>query len=205
MADEPAENPVEHPILNITGDKIALGPIRRDLVPLYQRWINDFEVTRTLGIGTGPMTLEAEQAWYDGASRRGHDALFTIYERVTLRPIGNTGLHDVDLSHGTAEFGIVIGDKECWGRGCGTEAATLMLDYGFHALGLHNIWLRVYDFNERGIRAYTRAGFREIGRRREAVRRGQRYYDLVLMDCLAPKFEGQVLRRLLAPGGGDPP
>ena len=47
-----------------------------------------------------------------------------------------------------------------------------MLDYGFTGLGLQNIMLTVYDFNERGVRAYTRAGFRIIGRRREARRFG---------------------------------
>ena len=72
-----------------------------------------------------------------------------------------------------------------------------MLDYGFVGLGLHNIMLRVYGHHERGIRAYTRAGFREIGRRREAFRLGGAIYDTILMDCLAGEFESPVLYRLL--------
>src|SRR3712207_8409157 len=43
------EREVERPILNVTGERVALGPLRRDLLPLYQRWINDWEVTRSLG------------------------------------------------------------------------------------------------------------------------------------------------------------
>jgi diamine N-acetyltransferase len=72
-----------------------------------------------------------------------------------------------------------------------------MLDYGFAALGLHNILLHVYSYNERGIRAYTRAGFREIGRRREALRLAGQAHDIVYMDCLATEFQSPVLRRLL--------
>jgi len=72
-----------------------------------------------------------------------------------------------------------------------------MLDYGFNGLGLHNIMLTAFSFNERGLRAYTRAGFREIGRRREAFRLGGDAYDVVYMDCLATGFESPVLRRVL--------
>ena len=196
----------EQPVLNMTGEKVALGPVRRDLVSLYQRWINDFEVTRTLALRLAPMTVEAEDAWYERASK-GDDVLFTIYERATMRPIGNTDLRGIDPFHRTAEFGIMIGEKECWGEGYGTEATRLMLDYGFTALGLHNIMLAAFSFNERGLRAYTRAGFREIGRRREAFRLAGQVYDVVYMDCLATEFESPVLRRVLQPGaagGGDP-
>jgi diamine N-acetyltransferase len=185
------------PILNITGEKVALGPIRRDLLPLYQRWMNDFEVTRTLTAGFRPITWEAEEVWFEGASRRDREVMFTIYERAATRPIGNTGLHDVDLHNRTAVFGLLIGEKDCWGKGYGTETTRLMLDYGFTCLGLHNIMLSVYSFNERGIRAYTRAGFREIGRRRQAIRLGSRPFDEVLMDCLATEFQGSVLSALL--------
>lgn len=178
----------DQPILNIVGEQVALGPHRRELVPLYLRWINDFEIGRSLAIATRPTTFEAEQGWYDAAASDPYGVLFTIYERESLRPIGTTGLHKIDHLHRTAEFGIMIGEKACWGRGYGTEVTRLMLAYGFDAFNLHNIMLWVFSDNERGIRAYLRAGFREIGRRREARRREGRVYDIVLMDCLATEF-----------------
>jgi RimJ/RimL family protein N-acetyltransferase len=92
---------------------------------------------------------------------------------------------------------IFIGGRSDWGKGYGAETARLMLDYGFTALGLDNIMLRVYSTNVRGIRAYTRAGFREVGRRRAAHRIGASAVDVVLMDCLPAEFRGPVLRRIL--------
>ncbi len=86
------------------------------------------------------------------------------------------------------------------GKGYGTESTRLMLDYGFNALGLHNIMLEVYSNNERGIHAYRRAGFREIGRRREVFERGGRLHDVVYMDCLATEFESPFLRRQMLNG-----
>ena len=196
---EPRPDP---PILTLVGDKVALGPLRRDLLLLYQRWINDFEVTRTLARPMLPMTLEAEEAWYTTASTSEHEVTFTVYERATLRPIGNSGLMNIDLRRRTAEFGIMIGEKDCWGRGYGTETTRLVLDYGFYALGLHNIMLRVYAHNRRAARAYERAGFRLIGRRRESWRIGDLVQDEIYMDCLATEFESPILRRLHEQGAG---
>src|SRR4051812_30556789 len=103
--------PAEGPILNIVGDKVALGPHHRDLVPLYERWMNDFEVTRTLAM-LRPHTREQETAWFERATTGATNSVgFAIYERATLRPIGNTSLMGIDHVARIAEFGIIIGVK----------------------------------------------------------------------------------------------
>src|SRR5438132_5519630 len=103
------------PIINMRGEKIALGPIRRDLIPLYEKWVNDFEVTRGIALHP-PMTREQEEAWYDRVSKDDGQVMFGIYELSTVRPIGNTGLFDIDHFHHTAEFGIMVGEKDSWGK-----------------------------------------------------------------------------------------
>ncbi len=179
----------EAPILNIVGERVALGPLRRDLLPLYTRWINDFGAIRNLELPPGPLTAEREREWYEGQSKAEDEVAFTIYELETLRPIGNTGLHEVDHRNRRAAFGILIGEPRCRGRGLGTETTRLMLDYAFTALGLHSVMLTVFEFNPAGIRAYEKAGFKPIGRRRECRVMGGRVYDEIYMDCLAPEFE----------------
>jgi diamine N-acetyltransferase len=188
----------EPPLLSIVGEQVALGPLRRELLPLYVKWAGDFDVARTLSGWFQPLTHETGEAWYDWANKA-DDVLFTVHERGANQPIGVTLLRKIDPARGTAMLTLWIGEKECWGQGFGTEATLLMLDYGFTALGLHNIMLQVADCNSRGVRAYRRAGFREIGRRRQAWRLGHRAYDVILMDCLATEFQSPVLRRLLSP------
>lgn len=193
----------ERPILNLIGEKVALGPLRRDLVPLYQRWINDFEVTRMLGTGHTPTTHEAECEWFDRSGSYG-SVQFTVYEREreheawdeSLRPIGTTAWIGLDRGSRTAELGIMIGAKDAWNRGYGTEVVRLMLEYGFTVLGLHSAFLRHVGFNERAHRAYVKAGFRVIGRRRESVWWAGKAYDMVYMDCLASEFQGNALAHL---------
>ncbi|MDQ4044305.1 MAG: GNAT family N-acetyltransferase [Chloroflexota bacterium] len=185
-------------IVIVQGQLVGLGPLRRDLSPVYQRWVNDVRVHRTLALPGLPISLEAEMDWLDGALKS-RDAIFTIYELATMRPIGNTGLHAIDHADGTAEFGIVIGEPDVWGKGYGTESTRLLLGYGFDVLGLHHIRLEVYANNERAWRAYERAGFRRAGVLRQAKRIGRERFDVILMDVLADQFPHSHLHEMMHP------
>ncbi len=196
VMDKPAQPDERPPIINIAGEKVALGPLRKDLSPLHNAWSNDFEVQRFFE-NMRPMTSEAQEKWYARASKKETEATFTVYERKRFRPIGIAGLSGIDQANRNAEFFIMIGEKESWGQGYGTEVARLVLDYGFTCLSLHNIWLWVSSANERGLRAYRRAGFRMAGRLRQSSRVAGRACDDVLMDCLANEFEGGALSHLL--------
>jgi diamine N-acetyltransferase len=189
----------EQPVLNVIGELVALGPVRRDVLPTWLRWENDFEVTRTDGGKMGVMTRERLEALVDETLKSADDGAlrFLVYERATMRPVGTTNLDGIDRHHRKAEFGICIGEKECWGKGYGTEATRLTLDYAFTVLGLHSVHLAVAAYNRPAIRCYLKAGFRETGRRREALRLGERFHDEVVMDCLAGEFTSPVLARLV--------
>ncbi len=196
--DRASEEDHEPPVLNIAGDLVALGPLRRDLLPLYQRWINDFGTLRMLG-GFLPTTLEGETKWYDEWATSEKVAPFTIYALPGLQPIGTTSLFGLDHRNRTAEFGIFIGDPEYQGKGYGTETTRLMLDYAFAVVGLHNILLKVLEPNSSGKRAYEKAGFKECGRRRQCYLMNGKLWDEILMECLSTEFESPAPGRVFAP------
>ncbi len=202
MSQTPAPVPepdAPPPVLNIVGELVALGPLRRDLIPLYARWRNDFHVQRTFGDVPMGRTEEWATAWYEGEATATRALWFTVYERATLRPIGHTDLFDVDYRNRTAQWGILIGEADARGKGYGTETARLMLDYAFTALGLHSVLLTTDEYNLAGRRAYEKAGFREFGRRRQCTWMNGRYWDMVYMDCLATEFTSPVLGRVFVP------
>ena len=188
----------ERPPITIEGNLIALGPLRHDLIPTYHRWFNDIATTRMFELPL-PTTLEQEEALYAELTAASDKAFFTIYERLSWRAVGMTYLTDIDYRHRRAEFGIVIGEVIYRGKGYGTETASLMLDVAFTALGLHSIMLTVYEFNLAGRRAYEKAGFREVGRRRQSHWMGGRHWDEIIMDCLATEFTSPVLSRVFMP------
>lgn len=187
------------PIVNIVGERIALGPEREELLPIVQRWLNDFTLRRTQGGVPRPYTLDDIHALYAHGDEGGRRRAFVIYRRADWRPIGFTAWQDIDERNGTAEFVIGIGEADCRGRGYGTEATQLMLDYAFTALGLHSVMLTVYAPNSAGLRAYTKAGFKECGRRRESYLMGGTRWDTVYMDCLATEFASPLLHGIFTP------
>jgi len=188
----------ERPPITMEGNQIALGPLRRDLIPTYQRWHNNVATTRTFALPL-PTTFEQEEALYAELTAARDKTFFTVYERALWQAVGTTYLTDIDHLHRRAEFGVLIGEAIWRGKGYGTETASLMLDFGFTALGLHNIILTVYSFNLAGRRAYEKVGFREVGRRRQSHWMGGHYWDEIIMDCLATEFTSPVLGRVFVP------
>lgn len=186
-------------IISVEGEKAALGPMRRDLIPLYQAWINDVETLKFLANINRPLTLDEETAWYDGIGKRPDLVAFTIYALPDHQPAGIVNLLHVDTANRRCELGIMIGEKALRGHGLGTESVRLAVDYAFHVLGLHSVMLETYEFNIAGIKAYTRAGFREIGRRREARYHAERYWDVIMMDVLVSEFDSPRLKAISTP------
>lgn len=84
---------------------------------------------------------------------------------------------------------IEIGEKECWGRGYGTDALRTLVRFGFEEMNLNRIALDVYDFNERAIASYLKCGFIEEGRRRQDIYKGGRHIDVVMMALLRDDWE----------------
>ena len=102
--------------------------------------------------------------------------------------IGNTSFMGIDWMNRFAEVGIFIGEKSCWNQGFGRETMQLMLQVGFNALNLNEIWLRVHENNLRGIHAYEHAGFQIEGKMRQARYQDGHYYDMVLMSVLRSEW-----------------
>jgi RimJ/RimL family protein N-acetyltransferase len=189
----------DRPIVNIVGERVALGPLQREHVPLFERWMNDFATQRLSGFPepAEPWGTERVTQFMDRILSNPDRAWFVIYEAESWRPIGHANLRGIDYRHRTAEFGITIGDPADRGKGYGTESTRLILDYAFTALDLHNVLLDTNEYNEAAIRAYQKAGFKEIGRRRQAYSMGGRLWDVIFMDCLASEFTSPVLSRVL--------
>lgn len=187
------------PIINITGERVALGPIREDLLPLYERWENDFQVIRTHIQLPMPMTAEVMRRWFERVQTGTERIPFTVYDCEAMQPIGLSGLMNVDFRNRTAELHITIAEASYRGRGYGTETVRLVLDYAFTALGLRNVMLTAVDYNHAGLRVYQKIGFREIGRRREAFLIGSKFRDIVYMDILAGEFESSALDKVFNP------
>jgi RimJ/RimL family protein N-acetyltransferase len=172
----------------LIGKKCYLAPMDANDAEQFTEWFNDLELMVNIDLYHALINVDGERAFLSNPPNP-HTYSIVDAEKDTL--IGNCGLMDVDQLNRIAEVGILIGDKNYFDKGYGTEALRLLLDYGFKALNLHNVMLRVYDYNTRAIKCYEKIGFKKIGARREALHRNLEKHDVVYMDILVDEFYGK--------------
>lgn len=176
-----------HPF--IVGDRIYLrGLERADLEGPYFDWLDDQEVTRYLETGFFPNSREKMEAYYAAVTGSPSNVLLAVCDKATDRSIGNVKLGPIEPVHRHAEFGILIGEKSYWGKGYGSEATRLVVDYGFGRLNLHTIGLGVHADHAGAVRAYEKAGFSVVGRIPQRLYLEGGYRDKILMSVTADEF-----------------
>ena len=174
----------------IEGRHIDLRAREEEDATAFHRWFNDREVTRYIGDGFPTMSMSKQRELIQTMANDPNRRLYSIVLKdATL--IGNCEIQAINWAMRSAGVGIVIGEKDQWGKGYGGEAIELMLRVAFDGLNLHRVYLTVADFNERGIRSYRRVGFREEGRWREARFIYGRYGDTIQMSILEHEWRAR--------------
>ena len=164
----------------IRGEKINLRPMTYDDTDNIVKWRANKRVKNNF-LYRGEITREVHENWIKTEVETGVEVQFIIEEAESDRPIGSTYLRDIDREIGKAEFGIFIGEDDAVGRGYGTEAAKLIVNYAFSNLKLHKVYLRVLDENLVAKKSYEKVGFREEGHFRDEVFLNGEYKDVVFM------------------------
>jgi RimJ/RimL family protein N-acetyltransferase len=175
----------------LKGQKVHLRPVKRSDIEYFLRWFNDPEVTQYLSMYL-PMTEMAESKFIEelGADRTKTFFIIEAIEGEAGKAIGSISLSSINPKDHHATFGIAIGDKDYWSRGYGTEAARLLVNYGFRQLNLHGINSTVIGFNERSARMHRKVGFKEEGRQREFYFKNGAFHDQIVFGILREEWKG---------------
>jgi RimJ/RimL family protein N-acetyltransferase len=184
----------------IPGRTVVLRPHNGRNLPAFKRWYGDPEVARLTRYQEGPMRPDEVERFFEARVAGVGSLALAIHLADTDRLIGTCAFSQLDGDNGSALFHITIGEPDCWGHGYGSEATALMLEHAFGPLGLHRVALAVFEYNERAIRAYRKVGFSVEGRSREAIWRGDRFWDEIQMSILEDEWRAGRERALgLAP------
>jgi len=182
----------------IVGSRIYLRPLERDdLSEKYLGWLNDLEISRYLESGIFPYTRDELEKFYEQATTSLDQVILAIVDKERDQHIGNVKLGPINWVHRKATFGILLGEKEFWGKGIGTEATRLMVEYGFFRLNLRRIELGVYAEHEAAMHSYEKVGFRVEGRFRESSFHEGQYKDGLWMSLLRSEYtsaEGEAIK-----------
>jgi RimJ/RimL family protein N-acetyltransferase len=169
----------------IVGERITLAPITPEMLPNYVRWFADTEVTRYMGV-VGAKTLEQEKEWFARASTSETDIVWAML--VGDRHIGSTGIHQINWQNRRAITGNLIGERDEWGKGYGSEAVRLRTEYAFTQTTLDKLMTEAFFDNMGSRRCLEKAGYRQYGVARRHVFRNGKWHDMWLADVLRDEW-----------------
>lgn len=168
-------------------DRVHLRPITAEDTDRIVTWRNQDFVRKNF-IYQKPFTREGHEAWLREKVEPGHVAQFIIC-LSDGREIGSVYLRDIDREAETAEYGIFIGEKDAIGRGLGSQAAALALDYAFETLRLARVYLRLLEDNIIALKNYEKVGFRLLKDRRETAVLEQGVRGVIFMEIDRGEWE----------------
>ena len=173
------------------GELVRLAAINPDTdAEALARWSLDSEFDRLLNSEAAlPFVAKRVTEEIEREDIRNDFYVFTIHTLSDDRLIGWISLEGIQWSHSTAWVGIGIGERDCWGKGYGTDAMRVLLRFAFEELDLFRVNLNVFAYNTRGIRSYEKAGFSVEGRVRRYLNRNGRRWDIVYMGILRQEWE----------------
>jgi len=176
------------------GEKICLGPLDHEKdPPVYSRWTHEVSFQRTLGWQPARPLSPAQAKKHFAAvekemDERRNSFYFTIRARPDDRLLGFAQLYWIQWSHGDSSLRLAIGDPQDRGQGYGSEALSLLLRFAFDELNMHRLSAFVGEDNPRAVRFFQRFGFVEEARRRGALLREERLWDILHLGLLRSEW-----------------
>lgn len=170
----------------INGKYVRLRSFEKADLEACKKWINDPEIARAV-LRVLPVSMHEHIQWYEKIISEKNRVTFAIETTKNKQYIGNIGLTNIDWRNRKGNLWVYL-DKKVWSRGYGKEAIVLLVEYAFKSLNLNKIYLDVGVFNEKAVRLYRSAGFKEEGILREDVYIDGHYRDVVRMSMLLKEF-----------------
>ncbi len=159
---------------------------------IESRWTHDPDYLRSIQPhGAVPHSPGHIRKRYEGEQKdkEKEQFVFGIHAHSDDRLLGFVGLERIQWSHGTARVTIAIGDPRDRGHGYGTEALNMILHYAFNELNLFLLSANAFEYNTRALAFLERAGFKVQARRREALHRDRRRWDVLILALLRGDWE----------------
>jgi RimJ/RimL family protein N-acetyltransferase len=166
--------------IRVDGIRIYLRTLEeKDANQNYCDWLND--PTVNLYLETRRTSIEELRKYIREKRSSPNCLFFGIFSKENGEHIGNIKLEPIDFERKRATLGLLIGDKKYWGKGFGTEAVKVLVDWAFNSLGIEELDLGVISENAAAIKVYQKAGFHIEKVEKNAVRHDDKLYDRVVM------------------------
>jgi RimJ/RimL family protein N-acetyltransferase len=177
---------------------IRFGPIDHEAHPeIESRWTYDAEFMRMLELKPiRPLSPAMIKKQYETIEKKMDEDknlfYFTIRARTDDHLIGKAVIEWIDWTNSNGWLVLGIGVAEDRRKGYGSQALEMLLRYAFTELSLFRVTAVIPEYNEPALALFCKFGFIEETRRREALYRDNRRWDLMCYGLLRSEWEAQV-------------
>ncbi|MCL5935585.1 MAG: GNAT family N-acetyltransferase [Firmicutes bacterium] len=166
--------------MQLKGSMVMVRSMTQSDLPKLVQWKNDPEIADLVRGAPIYTNLTMETKRFEKSLENG-EALRLMLCTGEGESIGFMVITDLDKPNKKANLGMLIGEKQYWNRGLGSEAMEVILKHFFDNLGFNRIGLEVFEYNLRARHMYRKVGFVEEGIQRQGLVKGDKYYDVILM------------------------
>jgi RimJ/RimL family protein N-acetyltransferase len=171
----------------LQGTKVNVRSLVREDILNIVKWKSDPEIADLVRGGPIHTSIEIENKRFD-RRMEGGETIRLLVETKQKKAIGFISLGEIDKENKKAELGMLIGEKDFWDRGYGTDALITLLEHLFTRLDFNRIGLEVFDYNLRAMKAYEKIGFKVEGIQRQGLYRLNKFHDIYIMGLLRQDY-----------------
>jgi len=157
---------------------------KSDLEGNWYRWFNDQEITKFQDKRIFPNSYEKQLSYYNYLQSSNSDLVLAIVDKESELHIGNIGLHKIDYIHRRCEVGIIIGEKEYWGKGYASRCIEYITHYAFNILNLNRVTSIIMVENIASVKAFNNVKYQIEGTLKSYFYKDGKYMDAVIMAIL---------------------
>ena len=173
----------------LKGNKLKLTYLRDEDIEAFTHWYEDTKFLRLYSSEPSiPKSPTEITKIFDEVKNSPTSIGLAIRDILSNEIIGYLELDGISYNNGTSWISIAIGDSKNWGKGYGTEAMNLALDFAFNELNLHKLQLTVFEYNLAAIRLYENLGFKREGSYRDYIYRDSKRFDMYLYGMLKSEY-----------------
>lgn len=178
----------------VEGKKIILRSlVETDLLGNWPNWFNDSQVCEFNNHHRFPVTQHESSVYLDKVRKDNDSLVLAIVERKESKHIGNISLQKIDWINRNAEFAVIIGDHNYWGKGYAYEASEIIINQGFNELNLNRIYCGTSELNIGMQKLALKLGFQKEGKRRQAFFKKGKYIDIFEYGLLVEEFRTKLI------------
>ena len=173
---------------------VAIRPLSIEDTENIVKWRNSPEVKKNL-YSQEELTISQHINYFHSfvETKKVIQFIISVIENGAQRDIGTTFLKNIDCCSRKTEFGIFIGEDNTRGKGYGSIATQLTIDYAFEILKLNRVYLSVLSENVAAIKAYKKCGFELEGIMKQDYLRDKNFIDVAIMGITKSNWERRKL------------